>query len=286
MRRHLLYILSLSSLIFIIGCSKPTIKSYPNLANKGILPLSTANPYVSGNLFIAREAEMSPYLHNFLKIRGGPAAVEIIEPTLGSPRVLMFYPQQRETYAADIVEQNNTRQWVISGPYAIERRDYRELAGMETSLVGEPVFVIHGKQTRFKFETPQPQVNKVLQPVLPLPPPATPTPKPRPRVKSGDETVVISKKGTAPTEFRPLNSDQQAIQLSLGFAERAENGDVMHTVVSTENLAAIAQWYTGSADNATVVAEANGAKITDALTPGARIRVPFRLVRNPKLFKP
>jgi hypothetical protein len=256
------------------------------LANKGILPLSTVNPYVSGNLFLAREAELSAYLHNFLKIRGGPAAVEIEEPTLGSPRILMFYPSQRETYAAEIVEQGTTRQWIISGPYAIERKDYRELAGLEASMVGEPVFVIHGKQVKFKFEAASQPSPRVIEPALPPVPLPTPAPKPRPKQKAPDESVVITKKGAAATEFRPLNSDQQAIQLSLGFAERAENGDLIHTVVADEKLPTIAQWYTGSADNATVIAELNGAKITDTLTPGARIRVPFRLVRNPKILKP
>lgn len=269
------------------GCNQSSIKSYPSLANQGMLPLSTSNPYVAGNLFLAREAELSPFLYNFLKLRGGPTAVEIIEPTLGASRVLMYYPRDREVYAADIVESKTSRNWMIKGPYQIERKDYRELATLENSLQGEPVFVIRGKQQRFKFETNQTKA-RTIEPALPAIPLPTPTPKPKRVVakpKESEEGLVISKHGNNPTEFKPLNSDQQAIQMSLGYAERADNGDVIHTVVGGENLASIAKWYTNSSDNATSLAEANGIKIGDTLSAGARIRIPLKLIKNIKQMK-
>ncbi|MBX7144441.1 MAG: hypothetical protein K1X79_08335 [Oligoflexia bacterium] len=288
MTRFLIKSFACLGLCSLIACNQSTIKSYPSLANQGMLPLSTSNPYVAGNLFLAREAELSPFLYNFLKIRGGPTAVEIIEPNLGESRVIMYYPRDRQVYTADIVETKTTRNWMIKGPYQIERKDYRELATLENSMQGEPVFVIRGKQQRFKFETPN-QETKIIQPSLPAVPLPTPTPKPKRHIskpKEEEDTIVISKRGNSPTEFRPLNSDQQAIQMSLGYAERAENGDVIHTVIGGENLAAIAKWYTGTADNATGLAEANGIKVGDTLTSGARIRVPLKLVKNTRQMKP
>lgn len=267
------------------SCAKGRVDEYPSLANQGILPLSTTNAYVGSNLFIANEAERSPYLYNFLKSKGGPTAIEIIEPQFGSARILMFYPREREVYAADIKEGEFTRQWIIRGPYGIDRKDYRKLGSLESSLNGEPVFFVRGKLERFRFQ-PEPDAHPhdILQPVIPTPVPAKATPKKKVQ-KKGKEAVVISKKGNQPTEFRPLNSDQQAIQMSLGFAERASNGDVIHTVKSdTETFAAIAQWYTGAADNADALAKANALGPKDPLAIGTRISIPSALARNFKIM--
>lgn len=255
------------------------IEEYPSLANQGILPLSTSNAYVGSNLFVGREAERSPYLYNFLKGRGGPTAIEIIEPRFGAARVLMFYPRDREIYAADIDEKEYSRQWIIRGPYAIGRKDYRRLASLDSAMNGEPLFFIRGKLERFRQQVEPAPVEKVLEPVIPTPVP-TATPKPKAKKKSGPKTV-ITKHGEAPTEFKPLNSDQQAIQMSLGFAERTASGNVVHTVTSnSETLKTIAQWYTGSSENASELARANSLGASDPLALGTRITIPLTLVKN------
>lgn len=273
----------LTALFTFSSCVKGRVDEYPSLANQGILPLSTTNAYVGSNLFIANEAQRSPYLYNFLKGKGGPAAIEIIEPQFGSARVLMFYPRDREVYAADIQEGEFTRQWIIRGPYGIERKDYRKLASLEGSLNGEPLFFIRGKLERFRFQAQPEAPHEILQPIIP-----TPAPKATPKkkvVKKSKDAVVITKKADQPTEFHPLNSDQQAIQMSLGFAERASNGDVIHTVKSdTETLQSIAQWYTGSAEHADALAKANALGAKDPLALGTRVSVPSALVRNFKIM--
>jgi hypothetical protein len=120
-----------------------------------------------------------------------------------------------------------------------------------------------------------------------IPPPApTAAPKPKSKGKKG-EGVVISKKGNQPTEFHPLNSDQQAIQMSLGFAERGSNGDLIHTVKGEhETFSTIAQWYTGSANNAAELAKVNALGVNDPLALETRITVPLKLVRNFKVMAP
>lgn len=264
--------------LIVSACAPGRMDEYPTLANQGVLPLSTTNAYVGSNLFLAREAERSPYLYNFLKGKGGPTAIEIVEPQFGPARVLMFYPRDRETYAADIVEKDFMRQWIIRGPYAIQRKDYRRLASLDAAMNGEPVFFIRGKLERFRFEPP-PTSTQILEPIIPTPKP-TPKPKAKPKAKKS-ASVITAKPTESPAIFRPLNTDQQAIQMSLGFAERAPSGDVVHTVqTQDETLKTIAQWYTGSAENAAELAKVNSLGPSDPLALGTRITVPLALVKN------
>jgi len=268
----------------VVACAAGRVEEYPTLANQGILPLSSTNAYLGSNLFLANEAQRSPYLYNFLKGRGGPTAIEIIEPQFGPARILMFYPREKEVYAADIVERDVSRQWIIRGPYGIQRKDYRKIGSLETAFNSEPIFFIRGKHERFRV---QPEVREtphvILQPIIPA---AKPTAVAKKKVqKKGTDTGIISKKGSAPTEFRPLNSDQQAIQMSQGFAERASNGDVIHTVkVNTETLTTIAEWYTGSSQNGDALAKANALGANDPLAVGTRISVPVNMVKNFKVM--
>lgn len=276
--RALVITLALAALV---ACSRGQVTEYPSLANQGILPLSTTNAYVGSNLFIANEAQRSPYLYNFLKGKGGPMAIEILQPQFGPARVLMFYPREREVFVADIMEKEYSRQWIIRGPYAIQRKEYRQLAALESAMNGEPIFFIRGKVERFRFQPTHEEQTSILEPVVP-PPPPTPKPKAKPKKKAtASQKEIITKHGEQPTEFRPLNTDQQAIQMSLGFAERAPNGDVVHTVSSNDQtLQTIAAWYTGSSENAGELAKVNSLGASDPLASGTRIVVPLGLVKN------
>ena len=69
--------------------------------------------------------------------------------------------------------------------------------------------------------------------------------------------------------------------MAKGFAERADNGDIIHTVKGeSETLGLIAKWYAGSAAKATEIANMNGLAEGGTLTPGARIRVPLNLIKQ------
>lgn len=257
------------------ACSS-SIGSFNSLADQGILPLSTENPHLGSNLFLAQEAERSSYLLNFLKGRGGPTAIEIMTRGYSTPRLLMFYPLKKEVFFADLAEKGTRQQWIVRGPFQMEREDYRDLAGMQTSMAGEPVFLIWGKETRFRFPN-KIEPAEVLRPIIPTPVPTLP-----PKKKTRPQAPIITdpftnKKG----EFQPLNSDQQAISMSQGFAERADNGDVIHSVkADSETFALVSRWYTGTPGNASALAGANGLTIETPLVFGMRVRIPQKLVRQ------
>jgi hypothetical protein len=256
-----------------------------------MLPLSTVDSHVGANLFLAAEMERSSFLFNFLRSRGAPMAIEIIEPSFSPPHLLLFYPKEKEVYAADIQQNENVRQWIVRGPFAIERQDYRQLMGLEASWAGVPVFMIWNREYRFRQE-PRTKVATVLQPIIPTPrpaPPRTPAKKrpvitaaPAPQEPPVDPFIAAL---TNPQMFKPLNSDQQAIALSKGFARRAENGDLLHTVkAESETLKAIAKWYTGNEANAEELAGSSGASTTAGLAVGTEIRIPLSKIKQPKLM--
>jgi hypothetical protein len=272
-----------SFLVLVVwACSPTSISSYPSLVNQGILPLSTNNAYNGANLFIAEESQHSQFLYNFLKGKGGPAAIEITEAQFSSaPHLILFYPRDKEVYAADLRRSSPTdREWIIRGPYAIERGDYRELAGLESSLVGEPLFIIDGRPFRFRFQSPRTQ--EVKPTVVPEYPTPVPTPKPKPPKKKTAPVITAHEQNIADMQFKPLNSDQQALNMAKGFAERASNGDVVHTAKGGESLAAVSKWYTGSDTHAADIALSNGLQAALPLAPGVRVKVPLKLLKQLK----
>lgn len=263
----LLLLLSLT----LLSCT-PSLDKFDSLANQGILPLSNENPHLGANLFLAQEAQRSSYLINFLKKRGGPSAIEVLTESRLKPSLLLFYPLKQEVYVADLDNNEVNYQWIVRGPYMMERHDYRDLNGMGISFAAEPVFMIEGQQTRFGIK-PIETAARALLPVVPTP---RPTAKPR-KSSYGNHAAVIA----IPTPFRPLNSDQQAIALSEGFAERSENGDLIHQVINDgESLEKISRWYTGTPGNQNSIAQANAITAGTPLTIGTRVRIPFSLVKQ------
>ena len=279
MRKITVLIGAAFAVAFISACAT-RIKSYPSLVDQGILALSTTNPYLGANLFLASELESSSFLRSFVKSKGAPTAIEVLERDLKTPRLLLYYPREREVFAGDLRETDVSRQWIIRGPFAIQRQDFRSLMGLEASTVGEPVFVVGGQTVRF----PAPhevQSARVLRPeVVEIPP----TPTPRPAVKKRPKVIVLKKeerKEEPPppiSTIGPLSSDQKALLIAKGFAERADNGDLIHKVNSaSETLEGIAKWYTGSAANKQALAQASGISPDEKLSPGAKIRIPAPL---------
>lgn len=264
----------------LISCSSG-IKTQPLLVNKGILPLSINNPYHGPNLFLAQEAENSAYLFSFLRSRGGPFAIEIKESHFSSPKVVMYYPKEQEMYIGQQDTRENRSEWVINGPYSIQRLEYRNLSRMEGAFSSVPVFSIDGRDYRFGPEPTEPKVRVVV--------PRIPTPLPRPKkrvVRKPSVTSNVAQPNTPEIDakkFIPLNSDQQALAIAKGFAERSATGDVIHTVrTTTETLVDIAKWYTKNSSNASKIAEANSLNPTTPLLVGQRIVVPIDLLKELK----
>jgi len=199
----------------------------------------------------------------------------------------MYYTRDKEVYVATLEGSGVFQQWIIAGPYAIEREDYRQLQRTATSMIGEAAFMYHGRPFQFRFQpkAPLPDLKPAPTPVKSV---AT---KPKPKKKP--VAPVITDKGIpapspSPTpitavqgsEFKPLNTDQQAILMSQGYAERAQNGDVIHTVKKPdETIQSITKWYTGGT-GAEELATSNAIKTDTPLAPGTRITIPMKQVKE------
>ncbi len=270
------------TLLFLVSCY-PVPETASTLSNQGILALSGTNPYLGSNLLISKEAEKSSYFFNFLVGRGAPVGLEVRSNTLRSESLHLYYPKELEFYIAELDTHTKPPEWIVRGPYAINREQYRELNRMKESMDVEPVFMIWGKPYRFSAKHDHPKVKVLQAPPLPTPKPTIkPRVKPKPQTgetaESSAPTQVIN-----PLEFKPLNTDQQAIAISKGFAERADNGDLIHTVkLENETIERIAKWYTGTDHNGKELITTNGLSEDPLLLPGQRIRVPLKLIKQLK----
>lgn len=229
-------------------------------------------------MVLGREAEQSDYLYNFLSGRGAPAAIRLS----GDGEMQLYYPRQKELYIASATQIGEIIEWVVNGPYAIPRAEYKALGRLATEPGGEPLFVIDGRHHRFGAVRPDTRPRVLAPTIAVLPPTPIPTPK-RPKPVKRTPAPVIKTEAPTPTPkpFTPLTFDQQAIAMSQGYAERAENGDVVHTVaVDGETLASIAAWYAGDPQHEEAIAKANGLTKGAAVTKGTRISIPMGLVKN------
>ena len=274
----------------LLACAK-TASVPEGMENAGILPLSDSNPFLGTNAFLAAEMERSPYLYNFLKRRGAPTALEVRSQLPGSnPVVHLYYPAEGEFYSAEADVNPDYRQWILRGPYRLHWRDLRATRNILSSMVQEPVFFLYGKEQRF-HERSQQQV-RVLRPNVPKI-----APKPKVVTKKDDsknaettrKTKTTKKKDGKesyvndydPLEFQPLNTDQQAILMARGYAERGINGDIIHTSKNDElSWESLAAWYTGTQKNADEILHYNPDLSKLDLVVGTRIRIPRKLIKE------
>ena len=276
-------LISLSIIFVIVACSSMGDYTSKSLANQGILPLSATNAYLGTNLYLAKQAEKSQVLYQFLESKGAPTAIELVDKSFDPPRLILFYPKVQEAYSAELEKHSRVYEWIVRGPYGIKRNDYNTLSRIQAVTLGDPLFVVDGSYKRFKVDreralwTPTPLPTAIPTPM----PTRVPTPK-----RSKTKIPVITAPGeVAPSikDFKPLNSDQQAIQISKGYAERSNNGDVLHLVKSeTETLASIAKWYTGSEGNAKALSGVNNIADGKTLVKGQKVIVPIGLLKNLK----
>ena len=284
-------ILTLNCFLVLLTCGmlfsscSSKLKSYPSLVNQGILPVSPSNSYLGTNLFLGSEAAKSRILYQFLKGRGAPGAIEIIEENFKPAYMLLFYPRQTQFYRAELSASKDSYEWILRGPYNIERNDFRKLVNIEqTNYEGSPL-IVDGKTEVFVKPTPTPTATATTRPTL------QPTP-----LKKKTKAVIIKSTGTEEKPLIPtptpkpftgipsgpgLNSDQQAIRLSKGLTELTADGDVLHRVGSSgETLEAIAKWYTGDTAQAKTIAEYNSLAAGSELPKGAKIKIPKAIVKT------
>ena len=66
-------------------------------------------------------------MNNFIKNYSAPTAIEIIETTFSSPKILLFYPTKQEVFSADLLKYEGEPQWIVRGPFQMEKEDFNKL---------------------------------------------------------------------------------------------------------------------------------------------------------------
>lgn len=237
---------------------------------------------MGANLFLAKEMEQSVYLYNFMREKGAPQGIELKGSDDDDVEAHFYYNSVPEEYVAKPAPRKKSRvndsrrEWIIIGPFAVERDNYNAVQSLERTSGG--IFEIFGKR-EFLGTAPAKGPRETLKPVF-IP---TPTPPKRPARR---RPAVAAGGSITPTPSAPLNLDQQALREAQELAPRDSEGDVVHTVTSkTETLQSIAQWYTTQPSNAKEIASKNALPLDAKLNPGAKVIVPKSLVKNPKRMK-
>lgn len=191
------------------GCSTRH-PSFSSVAEKGILPVSSTNPFMGANVFLAKEMEESAYLYNFIRREGAPQAIRVLGRSLPTSTLELFYVNRLEMYRAtsqeDIVL--GLREWMVQGPFTIDRPTYQKLQGLHQTAGG--VFEIFGKREILDGRVYS-KPTRTIQPVF------VPTPKPKRRVRApskGTKGNTASSTGPSQTPItieKPMNFDQQAL---------------------------------------------------------------------------
>ncbi len=281
----------LATAAFVVGLTACANRNpqFSAIHDQGLIPVSRDNPYVGTNLYLASEMEQSSYLFNFFKENGVPQAIELVGGSEDSAELKMFYNGKNQLYVATPIQKRDpdAAEWVIRGPYNIDKNYYRQVSQLSTQTAAS--FELWGRrETVGGVEAVAEQ--RVILPAF------VPTPKPKPRVKpttakKDDATKPASGEGPAISGVysagQPeLTLDQQALMESKEHAERSPNGDLIHVVQSaTETLGQIANWYAGSGEHAQKIAQKNNLPLDAKLEPGSRVFIQADLIVNPRAMK-
>jgi hypothetical protein len=219
-----------------LACS-PQKTSLDTLRNQGLLPISAENPFMGANVLLGKEMEQSMYLYNFVKDRGAPQAIEITGEDSESMQAHFFYAPSKEEYIAKPAPRragsnDNRYEWIIIGPFSVDREHYRELEQYSNS---GGAFEIFGRREFFGNKP----VNVRDDTMLPV---FIPTPKPtKASVPHKRNATAAPKSNTgvtpAATISGPPNFDQQALAEAKEKAAKNKEGDVSHTQPGSKAIA-------------------------------------------------
>jgi hypothetical protein len=195
-----------ASLSYLVACSPQYNATFTNIANQGVVPVSADNAYVGSNIFLAKEMEESVYLYNFMQRRGSPQAIEVVGSSEEKAELTLFYSDKNESYRAtpQIDKRSKTKEWIVRGPYAIDRNYWRQI----TSLPNEGgVFEVFGKKEVFGGRAVAAETRVIAPAFVPTPHP-TPRPVKKKVAPSKDTTGAPAISGPIGT---PSNLDQEAL---------------------------------------------------------------------------
>lgn len=191
--------LYIASLVFVVGCA-PRHPSFSSVTGKGVLPVSSTNPFMGANIFLAHEMEESTYLYNFLKKEGAPQAIRLTGQIPASATLELFYVNRLTLYRAttqrDLVLGH--REWIIEGPYPISRKAFQSLRGIQGKETG--IFEVFGKREILDGRQQTTSIRSI-------PPVFVPTPKP-------SKPAIVRKKRRG--KKRPTKSPPVAAKIDSG----------------------------------------------------------------------
>lgn len=254
---------------------------FATLHDQGLIPVSRENPYIGSNVYLAAEMEQSTYLYNFFKENGVPQAIEIVGDSEDSAELRMYYAGKNQVYHANPIRKRepDTTEWVIRGPYNLDKNYYRQVSQLSTQPGAQ--FEIWGRRETIGGTGAIAEQRVILPAFVPTPKPARRRETSKPASTEGPAISGVYSPGQT-----TLTLDQQALLESKENAERSPNGDLIHVVRSpTETLTVIANWYAGSQEHAKKIAEKNNLPVDAKLEPGTRVFIQAELVINPRMMK-
>jgi hypothetical protein len=224
------YLICLTLIGLCLGCAArhPTFSS---VTEKGVLPVSKTNPFMGANLFLAHEMEESNYLYNFLRREGAPQAIKVTGNTPPSSLLELYYVNRLTLYRAtaqlDLVL--GTREWMIEGPYPIDRQTYQQVHALQGEGVGG-LFEIFGKRELLDGHSLS-SPTRVIKPVF-IPTPKPPKRKTYKKAKGKKQVLKETKaaSSTPHTTETPMNYDQKALfEARKRMAPTAKNNQTEKT---------------------------------------------------------
>ena len=296
--RRFLFITSFG--VLLSGCTtSSSLYLRDELANRGPIALSSANPYISSNLFLGREMERSQVFRGFIEYRGTPDAVELKVEMLKPLKLSLYYLQEMELFSLE----EGTDDWIVRGPDRIPQQFASAFINIPGAGRSAPL-VLNGKvQTNIlKSDGNIIQAPSVLpgesDPVVEeeLAPPAPKREQPRkapaaapkaarPPVKPSvaAETPLPTTLPKAAPPKSPPSESEPAVRGDVSLVEESSSGDIIHRVTFPgETLAMITAWYTGDAANSERLARINGIELPSTLRVGQNVRIPRYLLKTAK----
>lgn len=257
--------------IFLTGCiSTRTDNAFLlSLKNRGAVPLSSNNPFLAGNILLAKEMNRSPELMGFVSQRGTPAALEVFKSWSGKATIQLYYLDRNQYYTA---EEIGKKSWAISGPNQIPPKGVDLLRTLTEYSQGNAALDL-------QRETYQSPSSLAVEPIAP-------------KVEEPKAVTLNSIKNPEPIQIPQQTSPESVIdlikELAAQTAEEAEvspRGDIVHYVsFSGETLSIIARWYTLDVRNTGRISRINSLNNPSKLDIGDAIVVPSYLVKNKKML--
>ncbi len=141
-----------------------------------------------------------------MKSRGAPQAIELTGSSEKSAQLHLYYSGARESYKAtpQFDPQNRTKEWIVRGPYALDRETYRALHQLHNDNGG--VFEIFGKREVLGGNARAVQTRVIAPAFIPTP---KPTPRPVPKITRKEPIATAGPE--VGVSGSPSNLDQEAL---------------------------------------------------------------------------